>query len=485
MRLPPGLGLPCATGLYLAPKELVLAQVRFGPRGRRLGLTARAPLDASSLGATLAQWKSEGKLRGRILCGVDPRRLYAVTRGVQGHESKSAPAEKLAAALGLGEEALLAEGAPVRLPGGAHIALVGCRREQVGTLHTELLALKLSAARLLPVHWALALEARRAGPRPRRWRADIRVLPGGSLSLALLSWQGFPIAFRPLDLQGTDPSHAIELAVLSLRTHAREELGLQGVDGVILHLGDEGAELAAEAEKCHGLPQKLGARFELSEERCAEALARLALGRAHMDADMFAAMQPAAGWRENLPVRTAAALLLALGASAWMLSSEASKLEHETAGLLTQAEGNCKKARSNLKDLKKLHEKLSAEVGIAHAFLSERVWVSEAMQHVPEVVPVTMQLADLDLKDYVPWPSKKTSTSKVSKRLVSLVGEVPLAADSSSPPEVAEMTELLEQSGYFHAHFPKVTGANVRLMPSVKGLSARISMTLLPAAKGG
>ena len=89
------------------------------------------------------------------------------------------------------------------------------------------------------------------------------------------------------------------------------------------------------------------------------------------------------------------------------------------------------------------------------------------------------------MKDYVVYPSKKPSTSKTAKRLVSLAGEVPLGAASSSPPEVAEMTRLLEQSSYFHANFPKVTGANVRLLPAVKGLFARVTMTLLPATKGG
>ena len=123
--------------------------------------------------------------------------------------------------------------------------------------------------------------------------------------------------------------------------------------------------------------------------------------------------------------------------------------------------------------------------GIAHAFLTDRIWVSDAMQHVPEAVPHTMQLDDLDVKDYIVFPSKKASTSKTAKRLVTLAGEVPLEADSSSPPEVAEMTRLLDQSPYFHANFPKVTGAGVRLLPAVKGLFARVTMTLLPATKGG
>lgn len=273
--------------------------------------------------------------------------------------------------------------------------------------------------------------------------------------------------------------------MLSLRTHAREELGLPGVDGVILHTGKEASELAAEAEKCHGLPQKLGPRLELDEEHCAESLARLGLSRRYMDADMFGALRSSGGWRENLPVRTAAAVLIALGAAGWLLSHEASELEHETRNLTAQAENNCKKAKASIKDLKKLHEKLASEVGIAHAFLAERVWVSEVMQHIPEIIPGTMQLSDFDLKDYVVYPSKKTSSSKVAKRLVNLVGEVPLADGSSSPPEVAEMKGLVEQSPYFHANFPKITGANVRLLPAVKGLFARVTMTLLPPTKGG
>jgi hypothetical protein len=44
------------------------------------------------------------------------------------------------------------------------------------------------------------------------------------------------------------------------------------------------------------------------------------------------------------------------------------------------------------------------------------------------------------------------------------------------------MTSALTRSPYFQREFPRITGANVRLMPAVKGLFARVMFTVLPPA---
>jgi len=61
--------------------------------------------------------------------------------------------------------------------------------------------------------------------------------------------------------------------------------------------------------------------------------------------------------------------------------------------------------------------------------------------------------------------------------------EVPLDAADTSPPEVAELTGALETSPYFHEQFPRITGSNVRLLPAVKGLAARITIMCFPTQK--
>lgn len=476
--------LPTTTGLYLGPEGLVLATVGSVPLLKRLRGTARAEVDAGNLAAVLEAWRAEGRLRGRVVLGFDPRRTYAITRRLPAEGPARSPTEMLAADLGFAEDSVVSAMETVKLPGGPHAALAACRREAATEALKALAEAGVSRARLLPVHWALALAARAARRAPRRWKCDIRILPGGTGSLALLSWHGFPIACRPFD-QGADGQNvgAVGLAVLSLVTHAVEELGLPGVDGVLYHGGPESAGLVAQCEALYGLPTQVAPPCPVDPEHCAEALARAGQHAALLHVDMFRELLPPPGLRQNFPVRTAAALLLGVGAMAFTLDGEAAALESEASKLLKQATGNARKASADLKDVPKLHEKMEAEVGVAKAFIADRMYWSELLQELPRVVPGTMTVVDFDGRDYIVYPSKKKKVEKggvSTKRFINISGEVALDVADSSPPEVAEWTRLLEGSELLHRYLPRVSGANVRLLPAVKGLFARIMISCTP-----
>jgi hypothetical protein len=474
-----------ATGVYLGADRLVAVTVAWSPRGPKVVATERETVDEGSLAGCLQRWGQEKKLRGRMALGIDPRCAFTITRRLGGEEQGVAPSELLASRLGFAADDLVAGYQPVRLPSGPHLALVASRRRSAARLLEGLDTdgKTRHGARLLPVAWALWERASALKRRPRSWKAVIRVLAGSECGIAILGWRDTPIAARLFDAAAGP--HQIGLAVLSLVAHAREELGLGEVDGVLLHLGDDGATLQPDCELLYGLTTRCAPACPADPESAATALAAAALKQRFLGVDMFRELRPPPGLKANFPVRTAAGLVLAVLGLGGVLWYEAADLEGETAKLVKQAESNAKKAHVSLKDLPKLHDKLASEVAIAHAFSADRVFWSDVLQALPDVVPDSMELLDLDGRDLINYPSKKKKIEKPgtsSHRSLMFAGEVALPDDSRSPAEVAWMTSALSRSPYFEREFPRITGANVRLLPAVKGLFARVMFTVLPPA---
>ena len=474
-----------ATGVYLGAESLVAVTVAWSPRGPRVVATQREAVDEGSMAGCLQRWLQEKKLSGRMALGVDPRCAFTITRRLGGEEQGVAPTELLSSRLGFAADDLVAASQPVRMPGGPSLALVASRRRSAARLlegldtdgHTR------HGARLLPVVWALWERASALKRRPRSWKATIRVMTGSECGIAILGWRDTPIAARLFDAEAGP--HQIGLAVLSLVAHAREELNLGEVDGVMLHLGDAGATLQPDCELLYGLPTRCAPACPTDPEHAASALAAVALKQRFLGVDMFQELRPPPGLKANFPVRTAAGLVLAVLAFGGVLLYEATDLEGETTKLIKQAESNTKKAHVALKDLPKLHDKLDTEVALAHAFISDRVFWSDVLQALPDVVPPSMELLDLDGRDLITYPSKKKKIEKsgsVGHRSLMVAGEVALEDTASAPPEVPWMTAALSHSPYFQREFPRITGANVRLMPAVKGLFARVMFTVLPPA---
>jgi hypothetical protein len=477
-----------ATGVYLGADSVVAVTVAASPRGPRVIATHRESVDEGAVAGCLQRWLQEKKLTGRMALGVDPRGAFTITRRLGGEEQGVGPAELLASRLGFAADDLVAASQPVKLPGGPHAALVASRRRAAERLLEGLDhdGKPRHGARLLPTTWALWDYASSLKRRPRSWRSCIRVLPGGECGIAILGWRDTPIASRLFDSEAGP--HQIGLAVLSLVAHAREELGLAEVDGVMLHLGDAGAILQPDCELLYGIATQCAPVCGTDAESAARALAAAALRQRFLGVDLFRELRPPPGLAANFPVRTAAGLVVSLLALAGSLVYEAQDLERETSKLVKQAEANVKKARISLKDLPKLHDKLAVEVALAHAFISDRVYWSEVLVELPSVVPPGMQLADLDARDTIRYPSKKKKAEKPGTgggRSLMFAGEVALADDTSAPPEVAWMTAALAQSPYFQREFPRITGANVRLLPAVKGLFARLMFTVLPPSRSG
>jgi len=480
------LGWKLATGVFLAEDRLVVTQVTRTPLGVKGSETVDEPLAGGDLNAALTRLREQGRLKGAIVCGIDARRDFSLTTRVGPGEALRRPAELVASRLGMSEDALVAVKETVRLPGGAFTLLTACPRPVASQFLAGLGGGRNTGLRLASVTHALHERALALRPRPRRVRSEIRVLPGEGASMALLSCHGVLVAARQFGMPDEGSSAAIWLAVMSLVTHAHEELGVAAIDGVVLHTGETGAALATECEAGYHIPTQVAPRLSTDPESASFALACLGTQARPGATDLFADLRPPPGWRQSFPIKAAAMLLVAIVVGAGLLLHETGKLEDENAKLAKLAQKYAQKAKVNPKELPKVHQAMSAEFGIASAFITSRVFWSDVLRAVPAVVPSTGMIVDLDGRDIVKFPTAKKKSEAVApvvSRQLMLSIEVPLDAADTSPPEVAQLTTALGTSPYFHAQFPRITGSNVRLLPAIKGLAARIMVLCFPQAR--
>jgi len=490
------------TGVLLAPDRIITSTVVVTPLGVRPAGTAEEPIAGGELGAALQQLRTAGHLRGRLVFGVDARRSYAITCKLSAEEAEQKPAELLASRLGLLHDALVAGIEEVKLPSGMHACMAAVPRDVTSAV-LESLGKKPGSVRMYPLTWALYQFAARLAGRPRKWRTEVRVLRDADGGVAILAHGGFPVASRLFDMLDDRDVSSVGLAVLGLLTHAREELGLRSVDGVMLHMEDPEEGLVETCEAFTGLKTVMAKSAGCDAPSSALALAH-AGARMKQDAvDLFAALRPPPGVLHRLPVRSAAVLGIAGVVLGWLLTDAAAGIESEALKLEKQTAGNLKHAHVQLADLRKVHVKLKTEVQIAQSFITNRLRWSDILRELPGVLPPTVTLIDFDGRDQVQYPStkKKKKEGAANKeqddggggeaqlstkgRQLTIACEVELSAADSSPPEVEQLVASIQASPVFQAVLPRITGANVRLLPAVKGLSARITVYCMPPGAPG
>jgi hypothetical protein len=481
-------GWKLATGVFLAEDRLIATQVTKTPLGVKGTETIEEPVENGDVKAAMQRLRETGRLKGAVVCGIDARRDFSITRKQAPDDADRRPSELLASRLGLGETSLVAAKETVRLPGGSFVSLTACPRDVAVQLLAGLGDGRKVDTRLVSVTHALYERALQLKPRPRRSKSEIRVLPGEEACLALLASNGSLLATRMFSMRNEEDSAAIWLVVMSLLTHAREELGLGSIDGVVLHTGEAGQPLAEACASGHGIPTQVGPRLSADPESASVALAHLGTQSRPGALDLFADLRPPPGLRQIFPVKAAAVLLAVIAGAAALLWHEAGKLEGESAKLAQLTQKYTKKAKVNPKDLVMVHDALATEFGIASSFITSRVFWSDVLREVPAVIPSTGTIIDLDGRDIVKFPvvsKKKKSESMpvaVSRQLMLSI-EVPLDEADTSPPEVAMLTDALGSSPYFQKQFPRITGSNVRLLPAVRGLAARIMVMCFPQAR--
>jgi hypothetical protein len=475
--------LKTSTGVWLGEDRVVVTSLAKTPFGMRQTSTTEVPILDGDLAGTLAGLVERGQLKGKVVCGFDVRRSVTMTRRVGPDEEGDSPAELLAARLGYIEGGLAAGMRSVKLPSGPHALLVACPRRLASHVMVGLEGLRISQVRLAPLTPALSLLAQRHKKSSRKSRAEVRVLLGDNMGMAILAYAGRPVASRLFDAEPSDLSHAVEIAVLSLVTYAREELGIGQVDGLILHVDEEQYPALAETV---GVECDLTAHYApplaVDGHSASYALAVAGISDKSNAVDLLQGLHPPAGFRKNFPARSVALLLLVLAGAWWSSHRKISRLDVEAARYVKKTESLAKTADVRMSDLKKLHERLALEVSHAEAFLADRVFWSDLLRELPVVLPETAELLDFDGRDKINFPRKKKAAATTKGRQLSMTTVVGMDEETVSPPEVAQITDALRASEVYRNSFPRITGANLRITPGKKGVFANIRLLLLPQA---
>src|SRR5262245_58231109 len=102
----PALGWKLATGVFLGEDRVVATTVARTPLGAKRLESCEEPVSNGDVIGALERLRSTGRLKGVLVCGVDARRVFTVTRRLSPEEAAKRPAELLAAQLGSPEDTL-------------------------------------------------------------------------------------------------------------------------------------------------------------------------------------------------------------------------------------------------------------------------------------------------------------------------------------------------------------------------------------------
>lgn len=479
-----------ATGVLHTEDALIITRAQINTVGKRLLTTETVELstyasEEDPLVAALKHLREEGRLPHPIICGIDPRGLYAVTRQVTEEDKDVTAAELVSAQLGTMEGGLAAAMVPTKLPNGAFRTLVAVSRVRARRMLAGLNGVKAHRMQLPPMPQVILRQATQAGKRPRKWNVCLRLIPGPVFGVAMLTVGDAAVAWRMFAAgkRGKLSRASVEPALLGLMDHARKDLLVDEIHGCLLHVGknsDLFQGLASELSANLDLPMKLAGSFELDNEAISASLADWGLQSPPHELDLFRGLQPRLGLAENFPRKAAALLVTAIVGCGLTLWNEASEIEAQAATITAKAKKDAAKAKIKLSKIKKEHEVLKLEFGVAKNFIGKRVFWEDFMRVLPDVLPVPMRVVRIEGYDAVSISDKVSATAKKSKLTLTTEMIVPPGVEGT-PAEVSIFTQALRQSPEFSGSFPRITGASVRLIKLRDGSSlAKMTVVCMP-----
>jgi hypothetical protein len=356
---------------------------------------------------------------------------------------------------------------------------------------------------LLPVAHELHRAARSLTRGPRSWRTKLRVLPSKTRGMAILCAGGQALAWRIFPWSTNDPIGPIEAAVRLLASHAREELGIEGIDGVLVHCGTKHADFAAKCGDALGVPAEAGGRMIVDEALVASALASSALGWKPGDANLFDELVPEGAELARFPVTAVATLGVAMFSAAGVLCVQASSAAESAARLEASVSNEPSGAAPATTELMESRIALTSEVELAQSFLDSRTLWTPFLKELPDLLPPATTLTGFDGRCAPGAPNGATSTLAApsgatstpgapvdpvadsnetiearSKR-ATIMAETPADSAAHAPPEAALLVDRVRASRIFESSFGKVATKTTRL-PGAAHDVARIEIVCTP-----
>lgn len=464
-----------ATGLYYARRRLTVAQARIGGLGRRDVRIHEEHVLPEELAETIARLRSERVIAGQIVCGLDPRLLFSVTRRVSEDELKRGPGALLQEHVGPVDGGTACGMLPLKLPAGGYHAIYACERATAADMLAGLGRLRESQRHCVPVVQALLPALRKVVKPKRSWRTWVALIPGAYYGLALVIHGQQVAATRLFKSHGGQIDTAVASATLrGLRMYARDELQLGRFDSVAVCAPPDGDAQASADELAIRLddetPFVAGSKpFSLDDELFATCLAELGLAGGQPSVDLFHELTEARGALDHLPTRqlagVAAAVLLGAGVLAW----QAGEMESKASNVRAMAKSRAKHADVKLSELSERNKAVKKEVELAAAFAVDRVFWEDFVREIPSLMPATMFMTRIDGRNGIRWSDRSQAETKLT-----ISAEVPLEFIEGTPPEVTAFTQAVEQSEIFREKLPKIRGSNVRFQTGVTSSLAKL-----------
>jgi hypothetical protein len=344
------------------------------------------PVEDGKLGAALKQLLERGEIGRNVVIGLDPTLDFLSTaRSDDGNQIQA--------------QGQLADRLAGRLPGG-----VASRENKAGTNKIKLKSLLFfprriglsvleglksigrSNVHMLSTTHVIHALARKRKASPRKWKVEIRVLVDEPESVALLCFGGVPVARQTVPSSGEAKVAALSSVIQRMAAAAQTELNLGDLNGVILHC--DAADLPVVQPCCAGLNVPVLQAPAIPMKRAALAAMPCNAPRRGRGAPLeLASVLSIEGERPNFPLKqfvpAAAALVLGSGylyATGSAVLAEVASMEESIESLIVEREIT----RDDIVDLR---DGMGIEVGVAEAFLVQRVYWGQVLLELMEATP--------------------------------------------------------------------------------------------------
>lgn len=473
MATPKGFAWRRATGLYYSDGRLTVAHAATELVGRTSHSERTLEVSPEELSSAIESLKEEGELKGHVICSLDSRTLFSMTRKLAEEDILRGASEVLKEHVGSVEGGVTTGILPIKVGAGMFHSLYAFRKAPVEAMLKGLGTTRTAQRRMLPLPVALLpMVRRKSAGRPKGWNTWVSILPGPGFGIALLCSGKLPVAMRLFPARQEEiAGSAVEAAVRGLQSFAGSELGVGSLDGVLVHLGeDAGWEPEADAlQRITGWTVTLGERLFADDHTLARSLADYGLSSAPVELDLFSDLVDEHTLLGNLPVRSLVGVTAAMLLSSFLLFWQAFTIETEEGMVTGQAKALVARAGVKIKGLADVHKITKKEVRLAEAFVSNRLFWEDFLREIPTLVPDEMKLVRLDGRNRVAW----SDTSSAETRL-SITTELPLLILDGTPPEVTAFTEAVRQSEVFMDRLPRIRGSNMRFQSGARDSFARL-----------
>ncbi|RKY22136.1 MAG: hypothetical protein DRQ55_01995 [Planctomycetota bacterium] len=473
-----------ATGLLHTDDTLIITRSVMGKLGQTVSTTEVVQLSDFSeqrdpIIAALQKLQEDGRLPAPVICGIDPRGIYSVTKQITEDEKDIPAAEIVSAQIGTMEGGLAASMVPAKLAAGTFRTITAVSMWRAKQLLAGLEGIKSHKLQLPPMAGIILSQAAAAAKKPRRWNVCLRVLPGEAYGMALLTVGDALVAWRMFmpGRNGRLSKAGVEQALLGLLSHAKKDLLLERVDGCLLQVGTDAAayeQMASGLSSNLDLDVRRAKAYQVDPLGLSQALAKWGMKATVHELDLFRGMQPQLGLSENFPRQACAAAMAAILACGFLLWDEATTLEDKVARIRAAAKTDANRARIQLSKVKKEHEVLQNEFIIARNFVAKRVFWEDFLRELPLLMPKGMRIVRIEGYNALRLSTKVSAQAKKSKIQISTEMIIP-DNTSGTPPAMHEFIAALRDSETFSGSFPNISGANVKIVELRDG-SAQVKM---------